>query len=123
MSSGKRKTLIVDLAETLVRECKNKVKAAIMISLFEYLSRGRTANLASMDLYKGTDRHHLSIAVLILAASNPIPFEPIGCYALLGELPLKVSLRSVRGTLPTALCTKSQRRRLEYQKLTRLKLH
>ena len=33
--SGARKTLIVDLAETLVRECKNKVKAAMMISLFE----------------------------------------------------------------------------------------
>ena len=30
-----RKTLIVDLAETPVRKCKNKVKAAIMISFFE----------------------------------------------------------------------------------------
>ncbi len=110
VSSGLPKTLIVGLAETAVRESKDRVKAAITTSGFEYPSRRITVNLAPADLPKSTGRYDLAIAVSILAASNQIPPECISGYEFLGELSLTGGLREVRGILPTALRNKCQGR-------------
>ncbi len=112
VSSGLPKTLIVGLAETAVRESKDRVKAAIKASGFDYPSRRITVNLAPADLPKSTGRYDLAIAVSILAASNQIPPECIDSYEFLGELSLTGALREVRGILPTALRNKGQGRRL-----------
>jgi magnesium chelatase family protein len=120
VSSGLPKTLIVGLAETAVRESKDRVKAAITTSGFEYPSRRITVNLAPADLPKSTGRYDLSIAVSILAASNQIPSETINSYEFLGELSLTGTLRPVRGILPTALRNKSQKRRLVVPKACEL---
>lgn len=112
VSSGLPKTLIVGLAETTVRESKDRVKAAITTSGFEYPSRRITVNLAPADLPKSTGRYDLAIAVSILAASNQISPECIDGYEFLGELSLTGALREVRGILPTALRNKGQGRRL-----------
>ncbi len=120
VSSGLPKTLIVGLAETAVRESKDRVKAAITTSGFEYPSRRITVNLAPADLPKSTGRYDLAIAVSILAASNQIPPEYIDSYEFLGELSLTGALRAVRGILPTALRNKGQRRRLVVPKVCEL---
>ena len=120
VSSGLPKTLIVGLAETAVRESKDRVKAAIKTSGFEYPSRRITVNLAPADLPKSTGRYDLAIAVSILAASNQIPPEYIDSYEFLGELSLTGALRAVRGILPTALRNKGQRRRLVVPKVCEL---
>ena len=120
VSPGLPKTLIVGLAETAVRESKDRVKAAITTSGFEYPSRRITVNLAPADLPKSTGRYDLAIAVSILAASNQIPPECIDSYEFLGELSLTGALRAVRGILPTALRNKGQRRRLVVPKACEL---
>ncbi len=120
VSSGLPKTLIVGLAETAVRESKDRVKAAITSSGFEYPSRRITVNLAPADLPKSTGRYDLAIAVSILAASNQIPGDCIDGYEFLGELSLTGSLRAVHGILPTALRNKGQGRRLVVPKVCEL---
>jgi magnesium chelatase family protein len=112
VSSGLPKTLIVGLAETAVRERKDRAKAAITTSEFEYPSIRITLNLAPADLPNFIGRYDLAIAVTILAASNQIPSECIDSYELPGVLSLTGALRTLRKILPIALRNKSQARRL-----------
>lgn len=112
VSSGLPQTLIVGLPETAVRESKDRVKAAIVSSGFEFPLQRITVNLAPADLPKSSGRYDLAIALSILAASGQIPGGKIEMFELLGELSLTGSLRAVRGVLPAALRSKGGRRRL-----------
>ena len=110
--SGLPKVLIVGLPETAVRESKDRVKAAITNSGFEFPSRRITVNLAPADLPKSSGRYDLAIALSILAASGQIPEQAIAQYELLGELSLTGHLRAVRGVLPATMRNRTSTRTL-----------
>ena len=112
VSFGLPKVMIVGLPETAVKESKDRVKAAITSSNFDFPSNRVTVNLAPADLPKTSGRYDLAIAVAILAASDQISVEPLKQYELLGELALTGYIRSVRGVLPTALRNKQESRYL-----------
>ena len=61
---------IVGLAETEVKEAKDRVRAAIQNARFEFPARRITVNLAPADLPKESGRFDLPIALGILAASS-----------------------------------------------------
>jgi magnesium chelatase family protein len=111
ISNGLPSMSIVGLAELAVRESKDRVRAAILNSRFEFPARRITVNLAPADLPKDGSRFDLPIALGILAASGQIPTDLLHCYEFIGELALNGELRPVRGSLPTAVqCAVAQRR-------------
>lgn len=98
---------IVGLPETAVKESKDRVRAALVNSQFEFPVGRITVNLAPADLPKEGGRFDLPIAIGILAATGQIESQKIDDYEFMGELSLSGELRPVRGMLPIAL--KAQR--------------
>ncbi len=94
---------LVGLAETEVREARERVRSAILNSGLAFPSNQRiTVNLAPADLPKESGRFDLPIAVGILAASGALPPEALAGYEFAGELSLSGELRPVRGALAMA---------------------
>ena len=63
----------VGLPDAAVKESKERVRAAVKNSGFDFPSRRITVNLAPADIKKEGSAFDLPIAVAILAASNLIP--------------------------------------------------
>ena len=94
---------IVGLPETVVKESKDRVRAALINSQFE-LPPGRiTVNLAPADLPKEGGRFDLPIAIGILVASGQLRSDLLANYELYGELSLGGELRAIAGALIAAL--------------------
>lgn len=110
LGNGLPSISIVGLPEAAVKESKDRVRAAIINSNFEFPAKRITINLAPADLPKEGGRYDLPIALGILAASDQIPSESLSQYECLGELSLGGELRGGPGTLPAALsCSKTSR--------------
>ena len=90
---------IVGLADTEVRESRDRVRAALRNSGFEFPAGHITVNLAPADLPKESGRFDLPIALGILAASNQLPGEELARYEFAGELSLSGVLRPIRAAL------------------------
>ncbi|MGB0722961.1 MAG: YifB family Mg chelatase-like AAA ATPase [Gammaproteobacteria bacterium] len=103
---------IVGLPETAVKESKDRVRAALQVSGFEFPQRRITVNLAPADLPKTGGRFDLGIAIAILAASGQINAGPLADHEFLGELSLSGGVRPVRGALSAALAARAARRAL-----------
>ena len=103
---------IVGLPETEVKESKDRVRAAILNSRFEFPARRITVNLAPADLPKEGGRFDLPIALGVLAASQQIPSATLAQYEFAGELALTGGLRAVRGALSSALAVRNAGRTL-----------
>lgn len=110
ISSGLPALSIVGLPEAAVRESKDRVRAAIINSHFEFPARKITVNLAPADLPKEGGRFDLPIALGILAASEQIPPHQLERYEFHGELALSGELRKVNGCLPAALAAQNHKR-------------
>jgi magnesium chelatase family protein len=94
---------IVGLPETVVKESKDRVRAALANCGFALPPGHITVNLAPADLPKEGGRFDLPIAIGILVASAQLPAGPFDATELYGELSLGGQLHSIRGVLPTAL--------------------
>lgn len=94
---------LVGLPDTEVREARDRVRAAIHTSHFEFPQRRITVNLAPADLPKEGGRFDLPIALGILAASGQIDVAALDGCEFVGELSLNGRLRGVRGALAMAL--------------------
>jgi magnesium chelatase family protein len=103
---------IVGLAETAVRESRERVRAALAHGGFEFPAGRVTVNLAPADLPKEGGRYDLAIAVAILAASGQVPATGLEKTEHYGELSLSGELRPVRGLLVAALHAVRDGRRL-----------
>jgi magnesium chelatase family protein len=103
LSGGLPGTSIVGLAETAVKEARDRVRVAIQNAQLEYPARRVTVSLAPADLPKDGGRFDLPIALGILAAAGHVPKEDLAQYEFLGELALSGELRAVAGVLPAVL--------------------
>ncbi|MCF6281118.1 MAG: YifB family Mg chelatase-like AAA ATPase [Candidatus Polarisedimenticolaceae bacterium] len=112
LANGLPSLSIVGLPEMAVRESKDRVRGALLTSLFEFPPRRTTINLAPADLPKEGGRFDLAIAIGILAASGQLPKEPLSRYEFIGELALSGDLRPVQGILPLALAARNSGRAL-----------
>lgn len=99
LANGLPSFTIVGLPEAEVKESKDRVRAAIQTSQFEFPARRITVNLAPADLPKESGRYDLPIALGILAASGQIPKDALDRYEIAGELALTGELRPIRGAL------------------------
>ncbi len=94
---------IVGLPEAVVKESKDRVRAAILNSNFEFPVGRIIVNLAPADLPKEGGRFDLPIAIGILTASDQLPGVNLSNCELYGELSLSGEVRAVRGALPAAI--------------------
>jgi magnesium chelatase family protein len=99
---------VVGLPDAEVRESRERVRAALLHSGFDFPNRRITVNLAPADLPKGSGRFDLPIAVGILAAAAGLPDRVLDGYELMGELSLTGGLRPVRGALVLALAVRRE---------------
>jgi len=112
LSGGLPSLSIVGMPETAVRESKDRVRAALLNSGFEFPPSRITVNLAPADLPKSGGRFDLPIALGMLAASGQLDGSLLKPYEFIGELALGGELRAVNGALPTALATQNSGRAL-----------
>ena len=102
LANGLPQFNIVGLPDTEVKESRDRVRAAIIQSGFDFPAQKITVNLAPADLPKESARFDLPIAVGILAASAQIAPDVLENYEFAGELALSGALRPVRGALAMA---------------------
>ena len=104
LANGLPSFTLVGLAETEVKEARERVRSAIQNTGLEFPANKRiTVNLAPADLPKDSGRFDLPIALGILAASGQLDARKLKGYEFAGELSLGGDLRPVRGALAMSL--------------------
>lgn len=103
ISNGLPAFHIVGMPETAVKESKDRVRAAIINSNFEFPARRITVNLSPADLPKEGGRYDLPIALGVLMASGQLQSKTIDQFEFIGELALTGDLCAIRGLLPTVI--------------------
>jgi magnesium chelatase family protein len=107
LANGLPNFQIVGLPDAEVRESRERVRAALQESGFQFPTRRITVNLAPADLPKRSSRLDLPIALGILVASDQLPAGQLDRLECVGELSLSGTLRaSGRGVLGIALANR-----------------
>jgi len=99
----------VGLPDTAVKESKDRVRAAVKNSGYEFPIQRITVNLAPADIKKEGSAFDLPIAVAILSASGVITKKSLENICMTGELSLDGSLKPVKGALPMAVAARDNR--------------
>ncbi len=95
---------LVGLAETAVKESRERVRAALQESGFAFPHNRRiTINLAPADLPKDSRRFDLPISLGILAAEGVIDPAKLAHFEFAGELSLARELKPIRGAVALAV--------------------
>ena len=108
ITGGLPRMSVVGLAETAVKESKDRVRSAIINSGLYFPNTRITINLAPADLPKEGNRYDLAVALGIVAATSQLPKKALQGYEFVGELALSGELRPIRSVLPFALAAKAQ---------------
>ena len=107
LADGLPSFTLVGLADTEVKEARERVKAALAQSGFAFPHNKRiTVNLAPADLPKESGRFDLPIALGVLAAQGLLDTVRLARCEFAGELSLAGELRPVRGALALALAVR-----------------
>ena len=96
----------VGLPEGAVRESKERVKAAVKNSGYQFPSDRITVNLAPADIKKEGTAFDLPMALGILAATGLIEKAAYAGHIFLGELALDGMIRPVKGVLSMAIAAR-----------------
>jgi len=94
---------LVGLPNAAVREARERVRAAIKNSGFDFPVKRITVNLAPADIKKEGAIFDLAIAIGILAATGQCNSAKINRCVFLGELSLDGTVRPVNGVLPSCI--------------------
>jgi magnesium chelatase family protein len=107
LANGLPSFTLVGLADTEVKESRERVRAALQTSGLEFPHNKRvTVSLAPADLPKESGRFDLPIAIGILAAAGQIDAAALDRVEFAGELSLGGELRPVHGALAMALAVR-----------------
>lgn len=103
IASGLPMVTIVGLPDNAVKESRERIRAAIKNSGFEFPAQRITINLSPADTKKQGPSYDLPIAIGVLAAQGIIPADSLIPYTFLGELSLDGRIQPVHGALSIAL--------------------
>ena len=107
LANGLPSFTLVGLADTEVKEARERVRAALAQSGFAFPHNKKiTVNLAPADLPKESGRFDLPIALGVLAAQGLLDVARLARCEFAGELSLAGELRPVRGALALALAVR-----------------
>src|ERR1700689_1101964 len=107
ISPGLPNITVVGLPDNAVKESRERIRAAIKNSGFEFPSQRITINLAPADTKKQGPCYDLAIALGVLAAQGLIPVDALSPFAFLGELSLDGRIQPIQGALSIALIAAS----------------
>ncbi len=109
LANGLPSFTLVGLADTEVKEARERVRAALQQSGFAFPHNKRiTVNLAPAELPKEGGRFDLPIALGILAAAGQLCPQRLARHEFAGELSLAGELRPVRGAVAQALALRRE---------------
>ncbi len=108
LSDGVPSFRTVGLPDASVREARERVRAALRTSGFEYPGGRITLSLAPAEIPKQGAGFDLAVAIGLLAAGDQVPTDRLSSTLLMGELALDGTLRAVRGVLPVAAEARSE---------------
>jgi len=104
LANGLPSFTLVGLADTEVKEARERVRCAIQNAGLDFPTNKRiTVNLAPADLPKDSGRFDLPIALGILAAHGQLDEAALALHEFAGELSLSGELRPIRGALAMGL--------------------
>ncbi|MDD3831843.1 MAG: YifB family Mg chelatase-like AAA ATPase [Clostridia bacterium] len=106
--SGLPSVDIVGLADTIIKESKERVRSAIKNSGFKFPLASVLVNLAPADTRKEGSMYDLPIALGVLTSNQQITSAIIKDYIILGELSLNGDVRRVNGLLPMLISARQQ---------------
>jgi magnesium chelatase family protein len=107
ISPGLPNITVVGLPDNAVKESRERIRAAIKNSGFEFPAQRITINLAPADTKKQGPCYDLAIALGVLAAQGLFSLEATKPYAFLGELSLDGRIQPIQGALSIALAASS----------------
>ncbi|HVZ42595.1 MAG TPA: YifB family Mg chelatase-like AAA ATPase [Ramlibacter sp.] len=114
LANGLPSFTLVGLADTEVKESRERVRSALATCGLEFPHNKRiTVNLAPADLPKDSGRFDLPIALGLLAASGQIDAARLAGHEFAGELSLSGELRPVRGALALSLALSAEGTRVK----------
>lgn len=103
----------VGLAETAVKESRERVRGAVLNSGFLFPAEQVTVNLAPAEMPKEGSQLDLAVAVALIAAQNTLKdIWPLEEFLVAGELALDGKVRPVRGLLPIAILARNMGKKL-----------
>ncbi|MFN3407164.1 MAG: YifB family Mg chelatase-like AAA ATPase, partial [Caldimicrobium sp.] len=106
VSRGLPGVTIVGLPDSSIKESRERIRAAIVNSGFDFPLKKITINLSPADLKKEGTGFDLAIALGILASDELLGVESLKDRAFIGELSLDGSIKGIRGVLPFVLKAK-----------------
>ncbi|MEQ1759997.1 MAG: YifB family Mg chelatase-like AAA ATPase [Vicinamibacterales bacterium] len=106
VSFGLPSFTVIGLPDTTVRESRDRVRAAIRNSGFDFPAHRITVNLAPADVRKAGSSFDLPIALGLLAVTGPLTRRDSPDTIVLGELSLDGAINGIRGALPVALAAR-----------------
>ena len=108
VSQGLKKTIIVGLPDTAVKEAGERVQAALRNSGFRFPDTHTTVNLAPADLRKEGPSFDLPIALGVITCTEIGASPQFRETLAVGELALDGTVRPVKGVLAVAIEAKRQ---------------
>lgn len=99
---------LTGLADTAVRESRDRIVAAMQNNGYRFPVADVTVNMAPADIRKEGSGYDLPLAVAILAADSKVESSMLSDYMMLGELGLDGRLLPVRGALPIAIKARAE---------------
>ncbi len=107
ITTGIPGVMIVGLPDTSTKEAKDRVKAAIKNSGFDYPIKKITINLAPADIRKAGSTFDLPLAIGILISARLLKCEiNLDDYIIAGELSLNGKLNKVNGLIALGILAK-----------------
>lgn len=108
VSRGLPNFVVVGLADSAIKESKERIRSAIKNCGFKFPARRITINLAPADLRKEGTALDLPAALGIIASDHQeLKESPIfKDYLFCGELSLDGRVKEIRGALPTAMAAR-----------------
>jgi len=109
LAHGVVATALVGRPDASINEARDRCRAAVTNSEFEWPSTRRvTILLSPADLPKRGSHFDLAIAVAVLAAAGKLPKRSLEGVVFVGELTLDGRLRAVPGVLPMTLAARTR---------------
>jgi magnesium chelatase family protein len=98
--------VLVGLADSAVKESRERVRAAIKNSGLQFPPKGFVVNLSPADLPKTSTAYDLAVAVGVLSSTDQLPLPALERAMFVGELSLDGTVRHVSGILSIAIAAR-----------------
>lgn len=97
------------LADTAVKESRDRIVAALQNNGIKFPVADITVNMAPADLRKEGSSYDLPLAIGILAATGKVKPDLLSEYMIVGELGLDGMIQPVKGALPISIRARKEK--------------